>query len=255
MARYQVILAYDGTAFNGMQRQAHARTVQGEVEDALTKIGWKGRSILAAGRTDSGVHASGQVIAFDLDWGHTPEDLLNALNASLPEDVAAQAVREADPAFHPRYQALSRTYRYQLFCQPQRNPLRERYAWRVWPQLGYERITAGAGELVGAHDFCAFGSPPQEGGPTQRLVEAAVWEQAGDAFVFEITANAFLYHMVRRIVILLVEVGHGRQSPNVIGKYLNGQIPGMVQGLAPPHGLSLAQVIYPLQIGQNLENY
>lgn len=134
MARYQVTLKYDGTAFFGMQRQATTRTVQGEVEKSLKKIGWAGSSILAAGRTDAGVHASGQVIAFDFEWRHTSDDLRNALNATLPEDVAAGRVQTARDDFHPRYDALARTYRYQIFCQPVRDPLKERYAWRVWPQ-------------------------------------------------------------------------------------------------------------------------
>ena len=135
MARYQVILAYDGTFFKGYQRQAQARTVQAVVETALRQLGWRGRTVLSAGRTDTGVHASGQVIAFDLEWAHPAEELLRALNANLPEDVAAREIHEADLEFHPRYWAVSRRYRYRLFCQETRDPLRERYAWRVWPPV------------------------------------------------------------------------------------------------------------------------
>ncbi len=129
MARYQVILAYDGADFFGFQRQADGcgqRTVQGVVEQALRRIGWQGRAILFAGRTDVGVHASGQVIAFDLDWLHSTDALLAALNANLPADVAAQAAQLAADDFHPRYDARARCYRYRLFCQPRRDPLRER---------------------------------------------------------------------------------------------------------------------------------
>jgi tRNA pseudouridine38-40 synthase len=131
MARYQVILAYDGTLFLGFQRQSRTRTVQGVVEAALGALGWTGRTIYSAGRTDTGVHAAGQVIAFDLEWKHSTLDLRQALNANLPEDVAAREVREVPPDFHPRYGALSRRYQYRILCSDVRDPLRERYVWRA----------------------------------------------------------------------------------------------------------------------------
>ena len=244
MARYQVILAYDGTAFSGMQRQAEARTVQAVVEDALRQIGWQERSILAAGRTDAGVHASGQVVAFDLDWKHTENDLLNALNATLPEDAAAKAVIETREDFHPRYDARVRSYRYQVFCQPQRDPLRERFAWRVWPMPDQEKMNTAANLLVGEHDFAAFGSPPKTGGPTIRQVFAAEWQQEAEAYYFNVSANAFLYHMVRRMVHLTVEIGLGRQEVTALSEALQGSPDEIIQGLAPPHGLFLTEVRY-----------
>src|SRR5512146_243567 len=130
MARYQIILAYDGTDFLGSQRQAGSRTVQLVLENALRKIGWKGKSILLAGRTDTGTHASGQVAAFDLEWRHPVHKLQDALNASLPSDMAVWETNIAPAHFHPRYDAVSRRYRYRLFCSGQRDPLRERFAWR-----------------------------------------------------------------------------------------------------------------------------
>jgi tRNA pseudouridine38-40 synthase len=138
MARYKLILAYDGTEFFGSQRQSDERTVQSVLEAALRKLDWQGTSILLAGRTDRGVHASGQVAAFDLDWNHPPETLLRALNANLPPDVAARRISFAASAFHPRFDAVSRTYRYEIFCDPVRNPLRERYAWRVDPAPAFD---------------------------------------------------------------------------------------------------------------------
>lgn len=244
MVRYKVILAYDGTAFKGMQRQSHARTVQGELEGALKKLGWTGKSILHAGRTDAGVHASGQVVAFDLDWGHHAEDLLNAINATLPEDVAAREVSIAADEFHPRYDARLRRYRYQLFCQPQRDPLRERYAWRVWPPVKLSRLRAAARQLVGEHDFAAFGSPMTKDGPTARNVMGTKWRKIGeDGFEFEVDANAFLYHMVRRMVGLQVKVGQGLAEIDEIDRALRGEI-DLVQDLAPANGLSLVAVEY-----------
>ena len=126
MARYKVTLSYDGTGFQGYQRQKNRRTVQGCVEQALQQIGWTATSILSAGRTDTGVHASGQVIAFDLEWNHTTGKLVLALNAALPPDIAVVDAVEATGSFHPRYSALAREYHYSLLLAKHRNPLLER---------------------------------------------------------------------------------------------------------------------------------
>lgn len=248
MARYQIILAYDGTLFEGYQRQRRkiqaARTVQAVVETALRQIGWQGDKILAAGRTDTGVHASGQVIVFDLDWEHTPETLQAALNANLPDDVAVRSAKLARVDFHPRYEAVSRCYRYSIICQPVRDPLRERYAWRVWPTINLEILQALADQLLGTHDFCAFGSPPRGVGSTIRSVYRAVWQAEIDKLVFEIEANAFLYRMVRRVVYAQVMIAQGKLIPDAIKDRVNGTLTEMVQGLAPPQGLVLVEVIY-----------
>lgn len=247
MARYQIILAYDGTEFKGLQRQSRGRTVQGEVEAALRRLGWNDGTVMSAGRTDAGVHASGQVFAFDYEWRHTPEDLQTALNALLPADVAVKSAQPAPPNFHPRHDALSRRYTYRLFCQPQRDPLRERYAWRVWPPVRLKPMQQAARALKGSHDFAAFGSPLKKDGVTVRNVLRAGWEQAEDAYTFHIEANAFLYHMVRRTVRLLVQVGQGRRPPTIVKDLLDRPQTGPVQGLAPAHGLELAEVRYPAQ--------
>jgi tRNA pseudouridine38-40 synthase len=245
MARYQVILAYDGTQFQGFQRQAKARTVQGVVEAVLRELGWTGKAILAAGRTDTGVHASGQVIAFDLEWGHTPQELCAALNARLPEDVSAQAASLAEAGFHPRYDAIERTYRYRIYCQAVRHPLLERYAWRVWPVLDPDRLQRAADTLPGTHDFAAFGTPPQAHGSTRRTVLRAQWHCDPPEYVFEVSADAFLYRMVRRLVSVQVEIGQGRCEVEAIRQFLESP-PGLpIQGLAPAHGLSLVSVAYP----------
>ncbi len=245
MVRYKAILAYDGTGFSGFQRQAEARTVQGEVETALQRIGWPGQTIYAAGRTDSGVHASGQVIAFDFDWGHSAEDLRNALNANLPADAAIRTVEPVSLDFHPRYDALARRYSYRIFFDPVRDPLRERYAWRLWPALEPEILDSSAQLFAGEHDFSGFGTPPKAGGPTIRLVHTAGWSYQEAQALFTIEANAFLYRMVRRIVQVQVDAAQGKISPGEIEKYLTGVYPEMVEGLAPPNGLSLVEVRYP----------
>lgn len=241
--RYQVILAYDGTGFKGFQKQARTRTVQLVVEEALRKIGWQGKSILGAGRTDTGVHALGQVVAFDLDWSHGTQDLLNALNANLPPDVSARDVRVVAPDFHPRFDASSRSYRYNLFCDPIPHPLLERYAWRVWPAVDIERLNQAAAHLIGTHSFSAFGTPPRPGSTTLRTVYRAEWLQERNLLVFEIAANAFLYHMVRRLVAVQVELVQRNWDPGEIRMYLESDN-RPPQGLAPAHGLVLMSVSY-----------
>lgn len=261
MERYQVILAYDGSHYKGFQRQANARSVQTVVENALRKVGWAGKSILAAGRTDTGVHATGQVIAFELAWGHSTQDLQTALNAYLPSDVVAREVRQVCPSFHPRHDASWRKYIYRLYCQPVRQPLLEHYAWRVWPAVDLDRLREAAQPLVGTHDFGAFGSSPQEGGSTTRVVLQADWECEAPYLVFEIAAQAFLFHMVRRIVYMQVMIAQGKLTLSDLQQSLDSgadvridvkqeQNPAhrLVHGLAPAQGLILVEVDYPPEV-------
>jgi len=246
MERYQVILAYDGTHFLGFQRQGKGRTVQGVVETALRRLGWQERTILAAGRTDTGVHASGQVISFDLEWDHPAEALQRALNALLPPDVSVCEAQPTRANFHPCYDAISRCYRYHLYCQSVRDPLKERYAWRVWPAPQLDLLSQAANPLLGTHDFTAFGTPPRIHGTTVRTVFQAGWQEDGIDLFFEISANAFLYHMVRRLVYLQVMVGQGRLGLEVIPQSLQPHGKGdLIKGLAPAQGLRLVEVCYP----------
>ncbi len=245
MERYQITLAYDGTDFLGFQRQGAGRTVQAEVEAALRRLGWQGRALLAAGRTDTGVHASGQVIAFDLDWAHGPEALGRAMNAHLPRDVAVRAVAVVGGNFHPRYDARLRSYRYQIYCEPDRDPLRERYAWRVWPAVDDELLQAAAQLLPGVHDYAAFGSPPRPESSTLRVVYRAGWQAQASGLLFEVSANAFLYHMVRRLVFIQVLTGQGLWSLEALESGVREAQP-QAPGLAPPQGLVLSNVRYNL---------
>ncbi len=258
MERYQVILAYDGSRFKGFQRQAKARSVQGVLEDTLRKLNWQGTSILAAGRTDTGVHATGQVISFDLDWNHDPQALQTALNSYLPSDVVAREVRQVCLSFHPRYDASWRKYSYRIYCQPVREPLLEPYAWRVWPEVVIPALQEAAQPLPGTHDFGAFGTPPHSGGTTSRVVLQAEWKQVAPYLIFEITGQAFLYHMVRHIVFTQVMIAQdkltvlGLQNALKTGSDLglrtdqtSAPSNHLVHGLAPAQGLILEEVYYP----------
>lgn len=255
MERYQGILAYDGARYQGFQRQAEdmlaqePRTIQGTVESALGKLGWGGTSILSAGRTDTGVHASGQVVAFDLEWNHSLDDLVAALNANLPADIAFQKISTAPSGFHPRYDASSRHYAYRVYPHKVRNPLIERYAWRVWPLPDLKIMQSAADELVGEQDFAAFGTPPGTGSNTVRRVFAARWYVSyalagARVLVFQVAANAYLYHMVRRLVSVLIEIGQGRMQPEMLRSCFMSPPEEPLQGLAPACGLVLERVTY-----------
>ncbi len=190
------------------------------------------------------------MISFDLDWNHPVEELQRALNALLPPDVSVRKIGEAPASFHPRRDARLRRYRYSLFFQEERDPLRERYAWRVWPPADLALLRKAAPRLVGEHDFAAFGTPPRAGSSTMRTVYQAEWREEGSALAFEVAANAFLYHMVRKMVYLQVVIGQGREDLGLLSKLLEppapaeGLSPLAIQGLAPAHGLVLAEVQY-----------
>ena len=245
LAAYKSIVAYDGTKFEGFQRQASGRrTVQGELEQALQNIGWQESSLRAAGRTDSGVHARGQVIAYQLVWKHPPEDLSMAINANLPHDVAVRKTMLAQKDFHPRHSAVSRRYRYSLFIDKTRDPLRERYAWRIGAEADIELLNRAADMIVGKQDFGAFGSAPRPEGSTEREIFEAVWDQQGDELWFEIEANAFLYHMVRRLVSALLAIGNDKMELNDLLAAVQNPNQKWAGRLAPSHGLCLLSVKY-----------
>jgi tRNA pseudouridine38-40 synthase len=244
VATYQSILAYDGTDFAGFQRQRGRRTVQGEVEKALRRLGWQETALRAAGRTDSGVHAAGQVIAYALAWEGEPARLTRALNAILPADAAIVSTAAAPDGFRPRYAARWRRYRYRIVAAPQRLPLGERYAWRIWPAPELEPMRMAAALLVGKHDFGAFGLPPRRESHTRRTVRRSGWDGQGDAAAFIIEGDAFLYRMVRRLTSALVAVGQGRLSPDEIAERLAHPAQHWQGHLAPAHGLCLEAVIF-----------
>jgi len=257
--RVRAVIAYDGTDYSGFQRQANAPAVQAALEAALAQVSQERITVLAAGRTDAGVHAAGQVIAFDMAWRHGLGDLHRALNAVLPADIAVQGVEEAAPDFHPRYDARSRRYRYTLYNAPARWPLARRYSLYVAAPLDVAAMDEAAKSLVGEHDFATFGQPPQ-GEVTVRRVLAAEWggeptfgcalRQGQDIaqdrpwLIFDIEANAFLYRMVRSIVGTLLQVGRGKMSVGEFMAVLASCDRHRAGPTAPPHGLCLMEVRY-----------
>lgn len=237
-------LAYDGTLYCGFQRQrAELPSIQATIEQALTQVTGEQIPIIGAGRTDTGVHASGQVIAFDVTWKHTTEELLKAINIHLPNDIALQSLREVAESFHPRYAALSRTYLYRLYISPTRDPLRERYAWHRQLPLKVEAMQEAIQLLYGEHDFATFGTPPK-GENTVRVMTWTQIEVVRDELHVTLTANAFLKRMVRSIVGTLVEVGRGKMNVAEFTAAFRSANRKMAGTSAPPHGLTLTHVVY-----------
>lgn len=247
MKRYRATLAYDGSAYYGYQRQPHHPTVQAAVEAALERVFGVATVVHAAGRTDTGVHAIGQVIAFDATWRHDEATLLKAVNAYLPEDIALQEVMQQDD-FHPRYDALSRTYRYTVAVVNVRQPLLAKRAWQLHQELDEEKLQEAAALLMGEHDFAAFGTPPQ-GNNTVRIVFRSQWQpgmlDGQRLYQYEVEATAFLYHMVRRMVGSIVAVGRGQCSLQAFEAMFRSADLSQNKWMAPPQGLVLTGVQYP----------
>jgi tRNA pseudouridine38-40 synthase len=242
--RVRAVVAYDGTDYGGWQRQTNAPTVQAALETALAQVGQGAITVLAAGRTDAGVHAEGQVAAFDTDWRHGVDALQRALNAVLPPDVAVRDVAQVAPDFHPRYDARSRRYRYTVYNAPVRSPLTRRYSLHVTAPLDVDAMQQAARVLIGEHDFAAFGQPYKPGGATVRRMLLAEWGGKLSWLTFDIEANAFLYRMVRSIVGTLLQVGRGEMSVEEFAAVLASRERSQAGPTAAPHGLCLMEVKY-----------
>jgi tRNA pseudouridine38-40 synthase len=242
--RIKAVIAYDGTDYHGFQRQAIERepTIQGTLESALSAIGQAG-PVLGAGRTDAGVHASGQVIAFDVSWRHELSDLHRALNAVLPDSVAVLGLEPAADQFHPRYDALSREYRYNLYQSPVRDPLSNRYALHVQQALDVKRMQQACAALIGEHDFVSFGQPTV-GESTTRTMQRTEVSVQGPHIGIVLQANGFLYRMVRRVVGTLLLVGRGELPVAGFIDILNSADPNRAGPAVAPSGLCLTKVNY-----------
>jgi tRNA pseudouridine38-40 synthase len=243
--RIRATIAYDGTAYHGFQRQSAERepTIQGELERALSRISGRSTTVLGAGRTDAGVHASGQVVAFDVEWRHALPDLQRALNAVLPDDVVVLDIAPVADGFHPRYQARSRQYRYTIYNAAWRDPLRRLYALHVADSIDLPAMREAARHLIGEHDFATFGQATS-GDTTVRVMYRV--EIGGDRpwITTDLEANGFLYRMVRSIVGALIEVGRGKLSVDRFVEVFHSRERGQAETTAPPHGLCLTRVNY-----------
>jgi tRNA pseudouridine38-40 synthase len=238
--RLRLTLEYDGTGFHGWAAQPGLRTVEGEVRAGLDRVfpGWSELAI--AGRTDTGVHALGNVASVEVDGGPAAARAGEALNAVLPADVGVVGVEEEAPDFHARHSAQSRSYRYRIYRRRERSPFEARRSWWYPRPLDEESLAESADLLLGEHDFRAFTPAETQHKVFVRVVKRAVWHRHGDAIEFEIEADSFLRHMVRTLVGTMVE-----QRPAQLERLLtSGHGRDDAGSTAPPWGLYLERVRY-----------
>ena len=244
MSRYRALIEYDGTAYYGFQRQIQTQpTIQGELEKAISHLAQQPINIIGAGRTDSGVHALGQVISFDLEWRHGVEALQRAINANLPTDIVILQLNQASPTFHPRFDARRRSYAYHIFNAAVRSPVRRFQSWHVGHPLNVGKMNQAASHLLGRHEFGPFGQPPVGDNRVRELFKAQ-WEQDREFLVFYVEANAFLYRMVRSLVGSMKLVGDDSWTVEDFVAAFRSCDRSRSGTTAPPQGLYLVSVTY-----------
>ena len=244
-ATYRVVLEYDGTDFAGFQFQPALRTVAGEVERALSQLFDAAVKVTCAGRTDAGVHASGQVVSFRGRETFPVEKLALALNSALPRDLTARDAAVVDDDFSARHHALERRYAYRVLNRPAPSAVLRRYVHHEYRTLNDERMRAAAAHLIGVHDFVTFCSELPEKGSTVRELRAIEIARDGEHVTFSVRGASFLHRMVRIIAGTLLDVGAGRREPDDVATMLAARDRQAGGVTAPAHGLTLTEVVYP----------
>lgn len=237
MTRWAMGVEYDGTHFCGWQQQPQLRTVQGELERALSLVADATITAVCGGRTDAGVHAHGQVAHFDTDVRRSMRAWVLGTNAHLPRQASVSWVRPVPQFFHARYSALRRHYRYSILNRAARSAMHEGRTTWIHAPLDTERMQAGAVHLLGEHDFSAFRAAECQSNSPIRRVDRLQIERSGELVHIDIAANAFLHHMVRNMMGALIAVGQGKYPPDWLAEVLRARSRAMAAPTFPPDGL------------------
>jgi tRNA pseudouridine38-40 synthase len=244
MSRLKLTIEYDGTEFVGWQRQPNGRSVQETFEAVLEKLLGAATPVEAAGRTDAGVHAAGQVVAFSTERALPLKAYTRGLNGMLPGDISVRTAEEVSGDFDPRRSASGKRYAYRISNRSQRSALLRRTHWELFAALDLSAMQAASASLVGTHDFSAFRASNCEAKHAVRTVHRVDVAKEGEELWVDVRGTAFLKHMVRNIVGTLVEVGRGRQPPEWVARVLASGERTQAGPTAPAHGLTLMEVEY-----------
>lgn len=246
LTKVALIVEYDGTRYHGFQLQAGLPTIQSEIEEAIHKLTGERLRILGASRTDSGVHATGQVVSFRTRASLPIRAFIHGLNHYLPEDIAVRSAHKVSNSFNVRRDALSREYKYYILNSQTRSPMRDRYSYLFGGKLDIENMNRACQALIGKHDFASFVT--SFGGETKstvRNVYRADAERKEDMIIFSMVANSFLPHQVRNTVGALLQVGWGKMSVDEFRSIVVAKKPGLAGPTLPACGLCLVKVNYP----------
>lgn len=252
MRNYKVVLAYDGTRYNGWQRQGNTKnTIQERLEEILREICGVETEVFGSGRTDAGTHATGQVMNFRTDRDGTAEELLDALNAKLPEDIAALSILEVPPRFHSRLSAKAKHYAYSVWIGKRPPVFERKYTFRCREELDIHAMREAAAHFIGTHDFKSFCGNKQMKKSTIRTIYEIAFEETADKLMIHFYGDGFLYRMVRILVGTLIEVGEGKKEASEAEEILRAKDRERAGFTAPSHGLFLREVFYEEWKGGN----
>ncbi len=244
MANIKLTIQYEGTNYIGWQKQPKGDSIQREIEKAIKQITGEEVDLIGSGRTDSGVHAIGQVANFHTNSSIPPDRFMYALNSKLPEDISIVKSEEVAKDFHSRYDAIGKRYKYLIYNHPIRNPLYRRFVYHVFYPLDYHEMNKGIRYFIGTHDFTSFMSANSNVDNPIRRIDQSFLSREGDLIIFSIEGNGFLYNMIRIIVGTLVEIGRGVMKPHNIPHIIESKNRELAGPTAPPQGLYLEKVYY-----------
>lgn len=242
--RVKLVIAYDGTAYCGWQIQKNGISIQQKVNEAVSGLFGKDIEVMGASRTDAGVHARGNVCAFDVDTRMPADKISYALNSRLPEDIVVQSSEEVEDDFHPRYDALEKTYEYHILNSRHPQPIKSRSCYFFHHPLDEARMRAACAPLVGEHDFTSFASIHSQSKNFIRTIYSLGVRREEDEVIMRVVGNGFLYNMVRIIAGTLIQVGSGKREPSDIAAILAAKDRSAAGPTAPAKGLVLVEICY-----------